>query len=169
MEEWVIEALARSVHECGEFSCGKAPLDQFLHALASQYEKRNLGKTYVAMRPTTKRVIGYYTLASGAISFTHLPRSAAKKLPKHPVPVILLGRLAVDASAQGQGLGAALLTDALRRSLALSKQLGVHAVEVDALDEPARAFYEKFGFVPLLDNSLHLYLPIATITKVFAQ
>jgi GNAT superfamily N-acetyltransferase len=164
--EWLIERLDRS-HERGEFHCGQAQLDQFLHALVGQYEKRKLGRTYVAVRPAQKRVDGYYTLASGAITFQHLPAKVAKKLPRHPVPVALLARLAVDQSMQGRGLGKILLMDALKRCLDLSCQLGIHAVEVDAIDQPARAFYEKFGFVPLRDNALHLYLPIATIEHVF--
>jgi GNAT superfamily N-acetyltransferase len=154
-------------HERAEFSCGKGPLDYFLRSLVSQYEKRRLGRTYVVVRPGEKRVLGYYTLASGAVSFETLPDEAAKKLPRHPVPVILLARLAVDQCAQGQGLGGFLLVDALRRSMHLAEQLGVHAVQVDAIDEDARAFYQRFGFLPLRDNALHLYLPIATVEQTF--
>jgi GNAT superfamily N-acetyltransferase len=106
-------------------------------------------------------------MASGAISFQNLPVHAARKLPRHPVPVILLARLAVDRSEQGCGLGRILLVDALKRSHVLADRLGIHAVEVDAIDAAARAFYEKFGFVPLLDHSFHLYLPIATIKTAF--
>lgn len=163
MAEWLIEPLERSVHERDGFSCGKAPLDDFLRSLVSQYEKRRLGKTYVAVKPGEKRVLGYYTLASGSVPFAQIPTKAAKKLPKHPVPVILLARLAVDQSIRGRGLGAALLRDALRRALELSRNLGVHAVEVDAIDTETKAFYEKFGFVSLLDSELHLFLPLATI------
>lgn len=164
--EWLIERLDRS-HIRAEFRCGKTPLDHFLHALVSQYEKRKLGRTYVAVRPAEKRVLGYYTLASGAVSFQNLPRPAARKLPQHPVPVALLARLAVDQAVQGTGLGKLLLLDALRRCLDLSSQLGIHAVEVDALDEQAKIFYEKFGFVALQDSELHLYLPLATIEQAF--
>jgi GNAT superfamily N-acetyltransferase len=82
------------------------------------------------------------------------------------VPVVLLARLAVDASAQGKGLGEGLLLDALQRALDLSAGLGVHAVEVDALDESAAAFYRKYGFTPLLDDPLHLYLPLTTVEQV---
>jgi GNAT superfamily N-acetyltransferase len=154
------------MHERGEFSCGKAPLDAFLRTLVSQYEKRGLGKTFVAVERDHKRVLGYYTLASGAVPFERLPRKAARKLPKHPVPVVLLARLAVDQSIQGKGLGALLLTDALKRSLDLSRKLGIHAVEVEA---EAKAFYEKVGFIPLLDTPLHLYLPLATIEREFDE
>src|SRR5947207_4874978 len=148
MNDWLIERLNKT-HQRDEFCCGKAPLDDFLRTLVSQYEKRNLGRTFVAVRPGEKRVWGYYTLASGALSFRDLPDEVARKLPRHPVPVILLARLAVDRSAQGQGLGSALLVDALERSLDLADRLGVHAVEVDAIDEQAEAFYRRSGFTPL--------------------
>ncbi|HEV3257398.1 MAG TPA: GNAT family N-acetyltransferase [Gemmataceae bacterium] len=166
MGEWLIERLDR-LHARGEFRCGKAPLDNFLHSLVGQYEKRRLGRTYVAVRPGEKRVYGYYTLASGAVSFQHLPAKAAKKLPRHPVPVALLARLAVDQAVQGSGLGKFLLTDALMRCLDLSRQLGIHAVEVDAIDKQAKDFYQRFSFVPLEDNELHLYLPMATVEEAF--
>jgi GNAT superfamily N-acetyltransferase len=162
--EWRIEPL-RASHERGEFSCGKAPLDDFLLLRASQYEKRRLGRTYVALFPGATAVAGYYTLAAGAIAFANLSPEAAKRLPKHPVPVILLGRLAVDQKAKGQGLGKALLRDALRRSLRLSEQVGLFAVEVLAIDPEAREFYLKYGFVPLTDSDLHLFLPIKTIEE----
>jgi GNAT superfamily N-acetyltransferase len=164
MAEWRIEPL-RASDERGEFCCGKAPLDDFLGLRASQYEKRRLGRTFVALYPGAMRVAGYYTLAAGAVAVTNLPPEAAKRLPKHPVPVILLGRLAVDQKARGQGLGKALLRDALRRSLDLSEQLGLFAVEVLAIDADAKEFYTKYGFVPLADNNLHLFLPISTIEE----
>ncbi len=164
MAEWKIERLGRS-HDRGEFCCGKAPLDDFLRLRVSQYERRRLGRTYVAVFSGETKVAGYYTLASGAIPFADLPGDVAKRLPKHPVPVILLGRLAVDQKAQGRGLGKALLQDALRRCLGLSEQLGLYAVEVLAIDAEARGFYAKYGFVPLSDNDLHLFLPIKTIQE----
>jgi GNAT superfamily N-acetyltransferase len=89
-----------------------------------------------------------------------LPKELAKGLPQMDVPVILLGRLAVDRTAQGQGLGAFLLVDALRRVLHVSEQVGVRAVEVDAFDDAARNFYLKFGFVPLIDDQRYLILPM---------
>ena len=166
MTEWKIEPLEKA-HERGEFTCGKGPLDTFLRTLVSQYEKRRLGRTYVAVRPGEKRVLGYYTLASGAVSFKNLPAEATRKLPRHPVPVILLARLAVDQSVQGQELGGFLIADALRRCLALAGQLGVHAVEVDAIDEEARAFYQRYGFISLQDDPLHLFLPMGTVEDTF--
>jgi GNAT superfamily N-acetyltransferase len=168
MAEWSVERLEKS-HDREKFTCGKEPLDNFLRTLVNQYEKRRLGRIQVAVRPGEKRVLGYYTLASGAVAFEHLPAKGAKKLPRYPVPVILLARLAVAQSVQGQGLGGFLLADALKRCLSLADQLGVHAVEVDAIDKPARAFYERHGFVALLDDPLHLYLPMATIEEAFGE
>ncbi|RUL83510.1 GNAT family N-acetyltransferase [Tautonia sociabilis] len=162
MAEWRIVRLSRT-HVRQGFDCGKPTLDEFLHRLVSQYEKRDLGRTYVALRGDEPRVLGYYTLASGAIETERLPASQAKKLPRHPVPVVLLARLAVDRSVHGQGLGGFLLRDSLSRSLDLSEKLGIHAVVVDALDGEARAFYERFGFLRLTDDALRLFLPLSTI------
>lgn len=162
MHDWVIEPLSR-LHQKDTFCCGHSSLDNFIRLYVSQYEKRRLGRTYVAVPARQKRVAGFYTLSSGLVAFQNLPKRAAKSLPKHPIPVILLARLAVDNSVRGQGLGALLLRDALGRCLDLSTQLGVFAVEVDAIDQSAKLFYEKYGFVPLTDNPLHLFLAIASI------
>jgi GNAT superfamily N-acetyltransferase len=160
--DWQIERLGRG-HIRDVFSCGNHVLDEFIRRLVSQYEKRNLGRTYVAVRPGGKQVLGYYTLASSAIPFQNLPEPSARKLPGHPVPVVLLARLAVDQSVQRQGWGEGLLIDALLRGLGLAESLGIHAIEVDAIDQRAKAFYVNYGFEPLLDNEFHLFLPIATI------
>jgi GNAT superfamily N-acetyltransferase len=147
----------------------QAPLDEFLRSLVSQYEKRNLGRTYVALLEGEKRVYGYYTLASSAVPFAHVPPKIARKLPRHPVPVALLARLAIDQAAQGKGLGAKLLIDALRRCRELAAALGIFAVEVLAIDDEARRFYEKYGFAPLLDDERHLYLPMKTLETALGE
>lgn len=167
MADWVIEPFNKT-HDRTVFSCGKPSLDDFIHRRVSQYENRRLGKTFVVVSRGQVRVIGYYTLAASAITFEHVPTAVSRKLPKHPIPVILLARLAVDQSAQGQRLGEELLLDALQRSFDLSEQLGVHAIEVDALDDSAAAFYVKYGFQPLLDNPKHLFLPMATVQELLA-
>ena len=117
-----------------------------------------------ADRPNT--VVGYYTLA-GAVAFGNVPEQIARKLPRHPVPVVLLARLAVDRSVQSRGLGKALLVDALQCAVGISKFLGI-AVEVVAIDEQAAGFYTYFGFTPLLDNPRHMYLPISAIEEAIA-
>jgi GNAT superfamily N-acetyltransferase len=162
VSEWAFERLDRS-HQRAGFASGKEPLDRFLTSLVSQYEKRRLGSTYVAVEPGQKRVMGYYTLAAGSVAFEELPASATKKLPHHPIPVALLARLAVDGTVQGRGLGGLLLADAVTRCLRLSEQLGLYAVTVDAIDESARGFYEKHGFVAMPDAPLRLYLPISMV------
>jgi GNAT superfamily N-acetyltransferase len=162
MAEWRIARLTKA-HERAEFRCGRPSLDEFLQALVSQYKKRNLGRTYVATRAEEKRVYGYYTLASGSLPFQSIPRKAARKLPKPPVPLVLLARLAVDQTVQGCGLGEALLVHALKQCLQLAEKLGIHGIEGDAIDVSAAAFSTKYGFTPLLDQPLHLYLPVATI------
>ena len=167
MDDLRIEPLGRS-HVRDQFDCGQPSLNDFLRALVSQYEKRNLGRTYVAVRGSNPGVLGYYTLASGALAFEALPSKIAKKLPRHPVPTVLIARLAVDKSAQGQRLGEKLLLDAFARSLELSDRLGIHAIVVEAIDEPSKAFYEKYQFIALLDRPLHLHLPISTVRDVLA-
>jgi GNAT superfamily N-acetyltransferase len=115
------------------------------------------------VEPPDVRVRGYYTLSAGALSLDALPESARKKLPRHPIPVAHLGRLAADQSARGMRLGEFLLLDALRRASGSADELGVHAVEVYAIDDDAWRFYLKYGFTPLVDDPLHLYLPMKTI------
>jgi ribosomal protein S18 acetylase RimI-like enzyme len=168
MDDCLIEQLDRT-HIRDQFECGKPSLDDFIRTLVSQYEKRNLGRTYVAVGATERRVLGYYTIASSAITFDVVPAKSARKLPRHPVPVVLVARLAVDRSAQGQRLGEKLLLDALARSADLSGKLGIHAVVVDAIDQEAKAFYQKYQFITLSDNEFHLYLPISTIRNALGK
>ncbi len=165
MSEWRLARIDPR-HAREGFDCGQPSLNDFLRTLVNQYERRNLGRTYVATEGEDQQVLGYDTLSSGSVSFDVLPAKQAKKLPRHEVPVILLARLAVDQRAQGKGLGGHRLGDAIRRSLDLSESLGIHAIVVDAIDESARSFYRKFGFIPLLDDELHLFLPIAAARSV---
>jgi GNAT superfamily N-acetyltransferase len=162
MDEWRFEHLNDS-HERGEFCCGKPPLDNFLRSLVTQYEKRKLGRTFVAVVGAAPRVWGYYTLAASAVAFEHLPRQIGRKLPKHPIPTVLLGRLAVDKEFQGRGMGADLLVDALHRSVQISSEIGIFAVEVMAIDEEARQFYIKHNFISFEDNEFRLFLPLKSI------
>ena len=109
------------------------------------------------------RIAGYYTLASASLWLADLPTSLSKKLPRCPtVPAIRMGRLAVDQSYQGQGLGGALLADALDR--AARAEIAAYALMVDAKDEAAAAFYRHHGFIALPDTPLSLFLPLASVT-----
>lgn len=120
----------------------------------------------MAVREGDPRALGYYAISNHLVRYDALPEEQAKGLPTIDIPVVLLGRLAVDKMAHGQGLGAHLLIDAVRRAAHISEHIGVRAVEVDALDETARQIYLKYGFVPLADDQQHLFLPIQVIRKL---
>lgn len=158
--EFVIEPLDKH-HQREDFDCGEASLNDFLQKYARQNAERGLGRTFVAVLPGEKKVLGYYTLSSGSVAFETVP----EKLPRYPIPVAHLGRLAVDLSMRGQGLGELLLMDALARSVLIANELGIYAVELFALTEGAKQFYLKYGFIPLKDDDKHLYLPIKTIIQ----
>lgn len=165
MRDWEIQRFDRS-HDRSQFECGVPQLDDWLRKQVSQYEKRDLSRAYVAVARETARIHGYYAIAVHRVSHDVLPPEEAKGLPRLDVPVILLGRLAVDRTVQGQGLGALLLLDALARSSRIADQVGVRAVEVDAIDDSAKKFYLKYGFTPLADDRRHLFLPMHVIRKL---
>jgi ribosomal protein S18 acetylase RimI-like enzyme len=166
MAEWVIERLGRQ-HQRSEFSCGKAPLDTFLRSLVSQYEKRRLGRTYVAVEMGHSRVAGYYTVSAGSFDVSCLPEEVRAKLPAHPMPTIHLGRLAVDLTYRGNRLGETLLFHALALAAEFSNKVGAFAVDLWSIDEEAINFYRKYGFVQLQDDPAHLYLPMKTVEAMF--
>ena len=161
MPGWSIEKFSRS-HERDEFDCGNDLLNEWSRRLLSQYERRDLSRAYVAVRQG-QLVSGYYAISTHRVRYEALPAEQAKGLPKFDVPVVLIGRLAVDRTMQGQGLGGLLLIDALRRTEFIANQVGVRAVEVDAIDETARRFYAKFGFTSLLDDPQHLFLSLEAV------
>jgi predicted GNAT family N-acyltransferase len=163
--DWSVERLGKS-HDKASFDCGKPALNHWLQQLAGQYERRDLARTYVAMRPNETRVLGYYALSNHQVSYETLPEEQAKGLPTIDVPVILLGRLAVDRTVQGQRLGEHLLIDALRRANHISQHVGVRAVEVHALDAEAQRFYLRYGFVSLRDDRHHLFLSMQVVRQL---
>ena len=165
---WQIERLTAS-HDRSSFCCGKPILDNFLQKLATQYERKGFAVTYVAVSQADNKVHGYYSLSVSKLRGESLPEEVRRKLPRHPLPTVLLSRLAVDQRAKGQRLGETLLLDALRRCLQTAESLGIHAVEVDAVDEDACRFYLKYGFSPLIDDPLPLYLPMKTIKRSFGS
>lgn len=159
---WVIERLARR-HDRKAFDCGKPPLNDFITRYARQYEKRNEARTSVLVNGEDPKVLGYFSLTASSIPFEQMPEEISRQLGGHPLPAILLARLAVDLSVRGQGLGGLLLREALARSLALSEQIGIFAVTVDAIDDEAARFYERFGFIRFADQPDKLFLPIDSI------
>lgn len=163
---WRIEALAAH-HARQQFSCGVPQLDDYLKALAGQHARKDYGRTFVAVRPGERAVLGYYTLASSSVAFAHAPLELQRKLPRYPIPVALLGKLAVDTSMQGKGLGEHLLMDAMHRVARVAGEIALFALEVHALNATAERFYKRYGFQPFLDQPGHLFLPLATIRALF--
>jgi GNAT superfamily N-acetyltransferase len=161
---WVIAPLGRS-HDRASFDCGEPALNEFLRTLARQQQDKHVGRTFVAVaKPGAGKVLGFYTISAGSIRFETLPADLQKRLPRYPVPVARLGRLAVDRSMHGKGLGAALLRDALLRvARVAASDLGILGVVVDAKNAEAGKFYERFGFVPLADHPLTLIMLTRTI------
>jgi len=157
-------------HDRRSFDCGEPELNTFLEKLARQNQDLNIGRTFVVVPDDgTPRVVGFYTLAAGSVAFKTVPEDLRKRFPKYPIPVVHLGRLGVCGSVQGQRLGEALLFNALSRVVAMADNLGVAAVEVIAKTGLAKSFYEKYGFRALLDDPLHLYLPIRTAAQLTAE
>lgn len=165
MTRWKIVPLAK-VHDRAAFDCGEPSLNEFLHRHAGQNARKDVSRTYVAHRPGEAAVAGYYSLSSGSVAFQAAPDALRNRLPRYPIPTAHLGRLAVDRTQQGQGLGEILLVDALLRSRDVADRIGVAAVTVYALNAAAARFYKKFGFAAFADDPHHLYLPMATIRKL---
>jgi len=162
----VIELL-QAYHDRLSFDCGKPSLNEFLQRQARQIADRNVGVIHIVVPAAGEsRILGYYTLVTRTISSEIVPDN--KKLPRGPVGVVLLGRLAVDKSAQGQGLGKRMLLRAIRQTEQAAREIGIYALVLDALDEEARAWYLRlnFGFETLLDDPSHLYLTVNTIRKM---
>ncbi len=143
-------------HHVADFDCGVPALNTYLQKFALQNQRNQSARTYVATRG--ERVVGYYTLAAGSARREETPARVAKGLAAHPVPVILLARLAVDITEKGKGMGAGLLKDALLRATAAADIIGWRAVMVHAKDESAKAFYQRFSFEPSASDPFRLFL-----------
>ena len=165
MSVWDIQRLARQ-HDRTSFDCGESTLNDWLKLRAGQFDRKDLARTFVATRIGQSVVIGYYALSTHRVMFETLPHNESKGLPRLDVPVVLLGRLAVDLSVRGQGLGGLLIVDALRRAVHIAEQVGIRAVEVDAIDDVAKQFYLSYGFRELLDDPRHLFLPMHEVRKL---
>lgn len=154
-------------HDRKSFDCGEPSLNQYLHRYASQDIRRRVNRVFVASPPgEPKQVIGYYSLNASSLDATNLPDGFRRRLPGYPVPVVLLGKLAVAESHQSKGLGSILLADALQRVAQASQVLAVYAVVVDALNDRAAGFYQQFGFIPLPSQPLKLFLPMNSIATL---
>lgn len=150
-------------HDRGAFDCGDEALNQFLHRHARQSHEKGGVKTYLAVSENNEKILGYYSLSPASIAYERAPEVIKRGLARHDVPVFRLGRLAVDASVQGHGLGGPLLLSAGRRCLLVAAQAGGVALLIDAKNERVAEWYASHGAVPLLDAQLSLLLPFKTI------
>lgn len=157
--------LLDKAHDFLDFDCGKEPLNTFLsrHALANQ--ANGSARTFVGLHGT--RVIGYYSLAVGSIVYDEAPERMSKGLARHPIPVLLMARFAVDQAYQGRGIGKGLFKDALKRCMNVAKDAGVRAFMTHAKDEEAKQLYLRFGMRECPDNPLHLYLLLKDVARFF--
>jgi len=155
----IIEPLNKQ-HDRAIFSCGTLELDRYLKRQASQDVRRRITRVFICKTKNSNAVIGFYTLSAISLDLSSLPKHLAHKLPHHPVPAALIGRLAVDQLTQGQGIGRMLLTDAYKRTISASEQIAVYALTVDAMDQNALQFYEAFGFAAFQDQPMRLFLPL---------
>jgi GNAT superfamily N-acetyltransferase len=160
-----IEKLRRD-HVLDSFDCGKEELNNFLKKQAWNKQQANSAQTYVLAKDLV--VNGYYSLAAGSVSHDEATERAKKGLARHPIPIILLARLAVNKSLQGKKIGPALLKDALRRAAQAADTIGARAVLVHAKDDQAKGFYEHFDFEPSPSDPYHLLLIMKDLRRIVA-
>lgn len=161
--DWREEPIGRH-HDRKNFDCGSVALNKYLTRYARQNHESGGAKTFVAVSPAEPaRVVGFYSISPGAIEFARVPANLKRKLGRYDVPVFRLGRLAVERSVQGRGLGGDLLLATGERALAVAAEVGGVAVGIDAKDENAARWYQRFGALPLLDDPLKLILPLSVI------
>ncbi len=142
-------------HDLSGFDCSSDPLNRFLKNFALTNQKSGSSQTYLAL--VGSAVAGYYSLAVGNVLYSEAPTRLAKGLPRHPVPVVILARLAIDNEWQGHGFGAGLVLDGLRRTLQAADIAGVRALVVHAKDDAAKSFYLHLGFEPFDEDAMTLY------------
>jgi GNAT superfamily N-acetyltransferase len=150
-----IEKLRRD-HRVDAFDCGQEPLNRFLIRFALQAQLSGSSQTYVAL--SGEEVVGYHTLVFGDVGFDDAPERLRKGMARHPIPLMVLARLAVSAGWTGKGLGSGLLKDAMIRTLAAAEIAGLRAFAVHAKDDEARSFYEHFDFIQSPSDPMHLFL-----------
>jgi GNAT superfamily N-acetyltransferase len=161
-----VEKLRRD-HPVENFDCGREELNRYLVRYAWQNQQAGAAQTYVGI--VGEVIVGYHALAVGHVTLEGAPERLTKGLAKHPVPIMLLARLATDHPWQGKGVGKALLRDAMQRTLQAANIAGIGALTVHAKDEEARRFYEHFDFVPSPSDPLHLFVLLKDVRRVISQ
>lgn len=161
-----IEKLART-HDLAVFDCGSEPLNRFLQRHALQSQQAGAAQTYLALNGA--EVMGFYSLVVGEVAYGDAPERLTKGLARHPVPIMLLARLAVSLGAQGQGLGAGLLRDAMLRTLQAADIAGIRAMAAHAKDDDARAFYARFDFTPSPTDPHHMLVLLKDVRAMLPR
>lgn len=158
--------LLGSQHAREAFTCSSEPLQKYLRNQGKQDTRKHAAVVYV-LTPDGRTIAGYYTLSQFSVQLHDIPPDIARRLARYPdIPATLIGRLAVDDKYRGQGLGEKLLLDALQRCLVHSRQIASCAVIVDAKDEQAKSFYEKYGLLELPEIPNRLFLSMATVEQM---
>ncbi|MBK7128327.1 MAG: GNAT family N-acetyltransferase [Crocinitomicaceae bacterium] len=165
----MIELLSKK-HNKNEFDCEQELLNNYLKFQAGQDIKRKLSACFVLADKKTWCIQGYYTLSNNSVPLNSFPEAIMSKFPPSYkfIPTTLLGRLAIDKNFKGKGLGKILLIDALKRSYALSKEIGSFAVVVDPIDKQAELFYKKYDFIKLPDSE-KMFIAIKTLQYLFEK
>ena len=151
-------------HDLTRFDCGKDELNRFLQRFAFANQQANSAQTYVACRGQV--VVGYYSLTVGVVGLAEATERVKKGMPRYPIPVMILARLAVDKNEHGQGLGRGLLKDSLLRTAQAADIAGIRALLVHAKDDEAKAFYERFDFEPSPTDPYHLLLLMKDVQRL---
>ncbi len=149
------------------FDCSNEELNLYLKQYANPDLKRRVAQVFVICPSNSEEIIGFYTLSVFSIKVSSMPPQFAKKSPKYPIPVSLLGRLAVDKNYQGQGIGGLLLADAIKRVILASSIIAIYALVVSAKNETAKKFYARYRFIELLENKENMFLPLKTAIKIY--
>lgn len=169
MLDWQEQPIGRH-HDRKAFDCGDDALNEYLRRYARKNHESGGAKTIVAASSSEPaRVLGYYTISPGAIEFARVPADLTRRLGRHDVPVFRLGRLALDRTAQGQGLGGDLLLAAGVRSLAVAAEVGGVALAIDAKSAEAARWFARFGAKTFLDEPLKLILPLSVVVDALAS
>jgi GNAT superfamily N-acetyltransferase len=161
-----VEKLRRD-HTVENFDCGREELNRYLVRYAWQNQQAGAAQTHVGVGGDV--IVGYHTLAVGHVTLEDAPERLTKGLAKHPVPIMLLARLATDHRWRGKGVGKALLRDAMQRTLQAAEIARIRALAVHAKDEDARRFYEHFDFVPSPTDAMHLFVLLKDVRRIVSQ
>jgi predicted GNAT family N-acyltransferase len=158
LEEQVLDV---RVHDRAAFHCGVPTLDDYLHKYAAQQNAKGISTVFVIVEDAVpSKILGFYTLSAAQIDVQQISETERKKLPRYPVPCFRMGRLARDIESRSAGLGEVLIGCAVDRCLHARSLVGAYALLVDAKDEKAKSFYERYGFIPCVDAPMTLYLPL---------